>query len=249
MKYLLFVVVILIAIIGIFTVQKSKTILKQPMNQQTSPTVSIPPSDNEVTIQDHTYAIYWQPIDATRLTLIPNFIEKKTAPQIMEENGCSYGANGGFYTPDDKPIGLFRTRNGQLSQATVNTTMNGFFSKDSRGELSISRNAPSEDIEFALQSGPYMTPSSRLLLKEDSFDRRILIVRSQSNMWYFIAITEKNNSFSGPKLSDVPLILEKLPLDIVEALNLDGGSASAFYSEKGIRFGELTPIGSFFCGK
>lgn len=249
MKFVLAIIVIFITLIGILSLQKTKTVSKQSIDQTIPPTMSIPPPNSEVTIQDHIYAIYWQLIDPKGLTLVPNFTQKKTASQIMEENSCSYGANGGFYTTDYKPIGLFHIRNSQLSKATFNTTLNEFFLKDSHGLLSISRNIPSEDVDFALQSGPYMTPSSVLSINNDSYDRRILVARTKNNSWYFLAITEKDNSFSGPKLSDVPLILEKLPLDIVEALNLDGGSASAFYSEKGIRFGELTPIGSFFCGK
>ncbi len=130
MKYFVIVIIALVALAGIFTFQKSKTILKQTIHQQISPTVLIPPSDSEVTIQDHVFSIYWQLIDAEDLTLIPNFTEKKTASQIIEKNDCKYGANGGFYTTDYKPIGLFRTQSGQLSKATSNATLNGFFSKN-----------------------------------------------------------------------------------------------------------------------
>lgn len=249
MKYVVIVSVAFIIFIGILYLQKTKTDFKQSPDQTTTPTIAIFPSDSAVTIQDRTYSIYWQRIEPKGLTLVPNFDEKKTASQIMEENGCSYGANGGFYTTDYKPIGLFRTQNSQLSQATINTTMNGFFSKNSDSELTISRSAPADYVLFTLQSGPYMTSTSLLSIKNDSYNRRTLVARTQGNTWYFIAIIEKDNSFSGPKLSDVPKILGKLPLHIVEALNLDGGSASALYNDKGIRFGELTPIGSFFCGK
>ncbi len=93
-----------------------------------------------------------------------------------------------------------------------------------------------------------MTPTTIIRIQNDELTRRMLVARS-GDQWYFLAITDQDNTFNGPLLSDVPKILGKVPIVIDEALNLDGGSASAFYSAHGARLGELTPIGSFFCGK
>ena len=194
-----------------------------------------------VVIDNRTYFVYWREIEKN-LTLIPNFERKIASSRLMDN--CTYGANGGFYTEDFKPIGLFISDGALLSTAIGNATFNGYFVKTDH--FSLTRQPPTDSVEFAVQSGPYVTPKSRLNIKNDTYARRVLVGRS-GNTWRFLAITEKENTFSGPILADLPTLLGDLNID--EALNLDGGSASAFYSESGVRLGELTPIGSFFCGK
>lgn len=213
-------------------------------------TPSIKPN-TQITIDDKTYAVYWQEI-SENLELIPNFEHKQASTEIMSRGAgsgsareeCSYGTSGGFYTTDNKPIGLFVADGRLLSRAVSNTTLNGFFVKTDH--FALTRQPPANSVEFAIQSGPYITPKSVLKIKNDIFARRVLVARSGSE-WRFWAISEKDNTFSGPLLTDLPQIAQELGID--EALNLDGGSASAFYSENGVRLGELTPVGSLFCGK
>lgn len=205
-----------------------------------TPTPQVNPGER-ITVNNKTYIVYRQEISYD-LRLIPNFEEQNTSTKLMER--CTYGANGGFYTQDNKPIGLFISDGILLSRAVSNTTLNGFFVKTDH--FALTRQPPTNSVEFALQSGPYITSQSILKIRSDTYSRRILIARSDSR-WYFVAITERNNTFSGPLLVELPKLVGELDFD--EALNLDGGSASALYSESGVRLGELTPIGSFFCGK
>lgn len=246
MKYIF--VIILLVFAAVYYFQKITPIeIKQP-DIQITPSVSTLRPDYEVTIGKYIFVVYWQQIDAADLRLLPNFDQKQTSSEIMEKEQCSYGANGGFYTQDNKPIGLFIADVKKISSAVTNATFNGFFVKD-QNTVYIQRSLPNPNIDFALQSGPFMTPKTNVRIQRDELARRILVGRSSDDKWYFIAVTEKDNSFSGPLLTQVPEILGKLPIRISEALNLDGGSASAFYSEDGVRLGELTPVGSFFCGK
>ena len=238
------VVLLLLTALGIMFFQKPA--IKTPIQQTKEEQPPASPADATVMLGDTTFSVYWQKINANNLSLIPNFDEKKTAREIIEEHGCQYGVNGGFYSSQHQPIGLFVAR-GIKSPAVTNSTFNGFFSSDGEG-LSITRNAPTATVDFAIQSGPYITTASELRIGNDEPARRVLVVRVNTG-WYFLAIAEENNTFGVPLLSDVPKILSKLPMDIDEALNLDGGSASVFYSQNGVRLGELTPIGSFFCGK
>ncbi len=46
----------------------------------------------------------------------------------------------------------------------------------------------------------------------------------------------------------VQAIIKKETIDVVDALNLDGGNHSAFYGNDTTLY-ELSPIGSFFCIK
>jgi len=230
---------ILVGIFAAFLYVRQPTSLPTPAATQTQPLAISP--NAQITLDERIYTVYWQEISES-LTLVPNFDKQQTSSRIMEE--CTYGANGGFYTPDNKPIGLFIFDGVLLSPATTNATFNGYFVKTDH--FTLTRQPPTNSAEFAVQSGPYVTAQSILKIKNDTFARRVLVGRSGSQ-WRFYAITEKDNVFDGPKLSDLPELLAKLKID--EALNLDGGSASAFYSTSGVRLGELTPIGSFFCGK
>lgn len=230
---------ITIGIIGaIFSMRQPTNLPAPEVKPMQEPRIS---PNAQITLNDRTYFVYRQEI-SDKLNLIPNFKKQLASTTLMDE--CTYGANGGFYTPDNKPIGLFISDSVLFSPAVTNATFNGYFVKTDH--FSLTRQPPTDSVEFAVQSGPYVTPKSRLNIKNDTYARRVLVGRS-GNTWRFLAITEKDNTFSGPLLAELPTLLGDLDID--EALNLDGGSASAFYSESGVRLGELTPIGSFFCGK
>lgn len=237
------VVLLLLTVGGIMYLQRPA--IQTPTQQSKEEQPSSSSANATVSIGDTTFFVYLQEI-SDNLTLIPNFERQLASSLLMDNYECAYGANGGFYTPDNKPIGFFVFDGQDVSPPIQNSTFSGYFTGN--GHLSITKNVPSVPVNFAIQSGPYMTPQTTLRIRNDSFARRVLVARS-GNRWYFLAITEKDNTFSGPYLADVPNILGDLPIAIDEALNLDGGSASAFYNKAGVRLGELTPIGSFFCGK
>ncbi|RJR30058.1 hypothetical protein C4564_01180, partial [Candidatus Microgenomates bacterium] len=107
----------------------------------------------------------------------------------------------------------------------------------------------------ALQTGPVLVENGsavELSLARDKQARRIVAAITGSNELVFVAIYSPGSSFDGPYLEDLPLIVnhisEELNLNIADAINLDGGTASAFYSEN-THISELSPIGSFFCVK
>ena len=246
-----FILLILAAIgAGYIFRQTHKSVPAQPTDQTiiAQPTIAATP-DFEVSLENRTFFVFWQNIRGNNLSLIPNFENRRTSTQQMEEYTCAYGVNGGFYTKDYKPIGLFTSEGKTLSAPILDQTFNGFFVKESDGELLITKRPPSDLVSFALQSGPYINRQTSLRIKNDDFERRMVVAKTGDDIWYFIALTEKDNPFGGPQLAQVPKILQLLPLGLDEALNLDGGSASAFHNTNGMHLGELTPIGSFFCGK
>lgn len=246
---LTFILFILAAIGAIFIFRQTQEPV--PVEPTTQPTgVELPDTspDFEVVIDERIYSVYWQAIEGNKISLIPNFEDRRTSTQLMEEYACDYGITGGFYSTDYKPIGLFVYDGITLSSAKFDETFNGFLVKESDGDLLITKSPPTENISFALQSGPYIGLQTTLRIREDDFERRMVVAKTDDDIWYFVAITEKENLYSGPKLAQVPDVLRKLPLSIDVALNLDGGSASAFHNTGGVDLGELTPIGSFFCG-
>ncbi|KKW11013.1 MAG: hypothetical protein UY49_C0010G0009, partial [Microgenomates group bacterium GW2011_GWC1_49_7] len=66
----------------------------------------------------------------------------------------------------------------------------------------------------------------------------------------FLTVYKEDSVFEGPLLADLPKVIQKINteenLGIVDALNLDGGSASAFDNGE-TSLSELTPVGSLFC--
>ena len=109
-----------------------------------------------------------------------------------------------------------------------------------------------DQLNFALQSGPYFdfsTPAQTHINQE--YDRRHLVLKDDQNRFYFFSISFLDQAFSGPKLDDIPEFFSlpdiKKIANFTTALNLDGGSASAFYDGHYL-VQELTPIGSLLCG-
>ncbi len=256
------VLIFLIFIIGAWIISYPKTpkIVNIP---QATPNVSAIPQGTVVYLGDKAYRIYQQKIaDPDLLTLIPNFSEKKTAQQIMNEYECTYGVNAGFYTPDDTPLGLFYVNGKYINKVPHRNPMfNGYVHKTNSGLFLITDEAPhytANALDFAFQSGPFFRPEKKLLLTSDEPARRILIGQVDANNFFFVAITEEGNNYSGPYLSDVPEIINRYNISLraqrssgqlLYLLNLDGGSASAFFGKDGTVLSELVTIGSFLCAK
>lgn len=242
-------VLILSFIVWYFVTNLPKTNLFPVIN--TSPTPSANNSKGTIIeYDDKSYLIYLQKIEQPKnLKLIPNFSEKKTAKKIMQEDNCRFGANAGFYTQDAKPLGLYYVNGQYLNQNLHNVALfNGYVYQLTNGELHISNQLPTQDFEFAFQSGPRFMLDQKLNITIDEPDRRVLLGETEFNDFYFLALTETENSNSGPLLNDLPKLLQKAPVVFTQVINLDGGSASAFFQETGTKLQEIVPVGSFLCG-
>ena len=172
----------------------------------------------------------------SNIELISNFSEKKSAKDLMKENGCVAGINGGFYTEDNKPLGLFINDYKLVQKESSSLLFNGFVS-----EKGISRNMPT-DVKWGFQTGPMLVDEDRGLkieIREDRPARRSVIGVNKLGEFVFISTDPVN-------LEDLP---EKIKnLNLVTAVNLDGGSAAAFYSPD-MTISESSPVGSWLCAK
>ncbi len=221
-----------------------------------SPTPTQAPVTQKITTvtwdgQTYAYA-FFEAADVRRISFIPNFSDKKTTAALVDERNCSLAANGGFYDESGRPLGLFITNNTTLRNQVTNSLINGFFWATSAGNVGISSSLPDGPFVFALQSGPLLMQNATplpLRITNDEHARRMIAAKTSRGL-AFIAVYTADSVFGGPRLANVPEILgaiaSKEPLDIADAINLDGGSASAFYNGE-ISLSELTPVGSFFC--
>lgn len=191
--------------------------------------------------------------DPKKVSLHSNLLEKLSSFEAKKKNSCLHLINAGFYTKEDKHVGLFISAGEKLSESKESQLFNGYFSIASDDKPSITW-FPSA-ARLALQSGPILMEKKQpavLKLEDDNPARRIVLAITQEDNLVFLVIYNKKSVFDGPLLSQVPGLLKNLnqdtSLEIVDALNLDGGSASAFISES-VNLSELTRIGSYFCVK
>jgi len=248
MKWLLFMVG-LILIVGY--VRNNPVALPDSLSFN-SPSPVPKTQGTEITHKDVSYTVYAQSVDPTQLSLIPNFTERKTTQRIMSENNCKFGRNAGFYTPQQQPLGFFSTDgNAHAKSPTVRSgLLNGYVVKTNTALLITNQLPTQSTMQFGFQSGPLFTPEQKLTITNDEPDRRVLLGKTSDNEIFFIAIVAADNVHSGPLLADLPQIFQAFSelgtQQFIQLINLDGGSASAFYGEQA-KLQELVSVGSFLC--
>lgn len=219
---------------------------------------TVPPTKNvqSVTLDGKEYAFAWIQIgNPKNLFLYANFEEKYTLEEVVKKYNCENLVSGGFYSEDYFPIGLFISEAEVISTKTNNLLFNGYFTLTKKGEALINRGYFGESVRIGLQTGPLLIQDGlirELKLANDKMARRIIAALSGKNELFFIVFYDSESVFLGPLLNDLPSLVKKaqneMGVEFISAINLDGGSASAFYN-KGIQLSELTPVGSFFCEK
>lgn len=190
---------------------------------------------------------------ASSVRLIPNFTDPVSSGDLIQKHACIAGINGSFYDTENNPLGLFRTNGTTLRERSNSSLMNGYFSIDANNIPSISYDMPEGEHRIVLQSGPMLISDAqiaRLSIRNDEHARRMIAAITDDDSIVFLALFHPESTFDGPRLVDVPAytaaVNKKELLNITHAINLDGGSASAFHNEN-TTLSELTHIGSFFC--
>ncbi len=215
-----------------------------------------PLTNLSVTLGNKKYAYaYFSVADPNKISLIPNFSEKIDVKTLMEQNNCNEAINGGFYDTNNRPLGYFASKEKILGNAIPSSLVNAFIWKDQSGHITVSSNKPPEGTFFGLQTGPlliYNQQALPLTMRSDKPARRMIAAETKNGTTIFMTLYDGENVYEGPLLADTPsvvlLVANDLGTPIAAAVNLDGGSASAFYSET-TKLSELTPSGSIFCTK
>lgn len=192
------------------------------------------------------------PFDGAQVKLINNLDKKLTAQQAKKEYNCRVLTNAAFYTKENKHVGLFVIEDSILRSANQNDLFDSFLTINSFLTPRITRTEPI-DLVSGIQSGPLLIENGRtirLSIIRDKEARRVVAAITGDNKLMFLVFFNSNSFFSGPMLADLPGEVKKYSdehdLNIADAINLDGGSASAFLSDN-IQLSELSPVGSFFC--
>jgi uncharacterized protein YigE (DUF2233 family) len=200
------------------------------------------------------YAYAYIQTTASHLLLLANFANRDDVDTIIQDNACREAVNGGFYDTSHIPLGFFQSE-GYTHAYSNNSLLNGLFIVD-RDYIPHVTSSPGElNVRFGLQSGPLLMQGENIALlriRNDEPARRVVVAIDTTNTIIFLVVYASESVFGGPLLADVPEIVrgisQKEHLHLVDAVNLDGGSASAFYSDS-VKLSELTPVGSVFCIK
>jgi uncharacterized protein YigE (DUF2233 family) len=231
-----------------------------------TPTPSLKPNPTEtpvskISLKSGTFRYNYRQINKNEiLTLIPNFDKQLDSDQIIKNNNCLFGINGGFYLPENKPLGLFEINSTKLGKYSSSLTFNGFLRQSSDNHLTILDYDTllnlSSSSNFVLQSGPLykLNQSPKTNFADTKAARRHLIAEDSEGNMFIFSIFGTESNYDGPTLNEIYEFFEnpqiKKITNFTVALNLDGGSASAFYDQnQNIHVREIKPLGSFLCGR
>jgi hypothetical protein len=252
-KLFILIIVIVFAFTGFYFYHQQSPVIS-PNSTPSPKTQSSPILEklDTITLNSQTYYFTYTLIDdLTNLKLYPNFKDQLSSVELIEKYHCSILINGGFYSEDFKPLGWLVSNSQQLSSPIKSQLFNGYLSIKNNKTSITSNNL--DAVTLGLQSGPLLIQANQSLnlnIKNDEPRRRLVSALTPSNQLLFIAIIIKDSLFFGPMLADLPGVIEaisrQLQIPITDAINLDGGSASTFYSPS-VHLKEFSPIGSFFC--
>jgi uncharacterized protein YigE (DUF2233 family) len=150
--------------------------------------------------------------------------------QAMRQKGCLAGVNGGYFDPDYAPIGLLISNGKMIAPLRRAKLITGVLAASPRKVQILRTREFSQHQEFtaAVQSGPFLVDLGRTV-------RGLETTRTARRT--FAAIGSVNRAVLGfcsdVSLSELAKILATTRLAedfrIERALNLDGGSSSAFW--------------------
>lgn len=229
--------------------------MKAPEPNDVSPTLSVKPTSlsKSVTLENEQFSYaYFTVTDTAKISLIPNFTEKLDTRTIIEQNTCRAATNGGFYDTNYQPLGLFVASGKKLKNEISSRLFNGFVHITRNNEARIT-NESLEDTRITVQTGPLLLSDGTplpLIIQNDEGRRRMIAGVNEKGNLIFLTVFREDATFEGPLLATLPAVMAKINsqenLRITDAVNLDGGSASVFYT-KDFTLRELTTVGSLFC--
>ncbi len=256
MKWLLVFVLVAVVIITFYDFNKQPDATVPQSSEKKS---LLPIGNQRLTLSRngkiYTYVIRVIPPSRTNdIVLILN-MQDVSMKRLATEHNCKSAINGGFYTTNRAPLGLFIHNDIEVQAEHVSPLLNGYWYKTENGTNGITREIPQKEIKEALQSGPLLLENGKqlpLTINNDEQTRRSIIAQTEQGDIIFLIIFFQQSPLEGPLLSDLPQLITKVAqreqLVVTSALNLDGGSASGMLTDND-NISELTSVGSIICSK
>jgi len=174
----------------------------------------------------------------------------ETLSDTMPRKKCAAGVNGGYFSSDFAPIGLLISDDRMIARLQRARLITGVLSASVRGVqiLRVREFSRLEKIRAAVQCGPFLVDHDELVrgLDDSTAARRTFAATAMNDRALLGVCSEIS-------LADLATILATTrladDLKIQRALNLDGGSSSAFWfaRESGSAFSirEQKPVRDF----
>jgi len=148
---------------------------------------------------------------------------------------CLAGVNGGFFHGDWRPSGLVIAGGRRINRFESAKLLSGVVYSDERG-IHLLRRASFQDhpgITALLQSGPFLVEGGRAVrgLSRSDSDRRTFIATDWRGHWALGATVDQLTLAELAECLASPGALTPWPVD--RALNLDGGSSTGFFFDRG----------------
>lgn len=153
--------------------------------------------------------------------------------EALRNNGCPAGVNGGFFYPNLQPMGLVVAQGRRIHRFETIKLLSGVLYCDDQGIHLARRTAFADhpEITAMLQTGPYLIEHGAPVrgLSPGNPDRRTFIATDWRRNWALATC-------SALSLKDLAELLDASPSvtgwAVERAINLDGGSSSAFYFDR-----------------
>jgi uncharacterized protein YigE (DUF2233 family) len=190
--------------------------------------------------------------DLSRLKLAVNS-EMIASEKLINNNNCYAAINAGFYGENKQPLGLIIVDEEEVAPPAESSLLNGYLWISSKGGFGITSLLPDEEFSLAFQSGPLLYESGvrqELKINNDKSARRSVAATLADGSLWLLIVFDQESLFLGTYLQKLPKVIEdiaeKEDVVIIDAINLDGGTAS-MYKDSKVFLNEYKPIGSMLC--
>lgn len=154
-----------------------------------------------------------------------------TIEELVQSHHAIAGVNGGFFSPEFKPLGL-RINEGKEHSPLKNISWWGvFFIKDKQAYIVTQNNfQPDANIKFAVQSGPRLIINGKIPnLKPGAANRTALGITKSGRI---ILLATENLPLTTLQLAQIMQSpTAEGGLNCLNAINLDGGSSTQLYAK------------------
>ena len=231
---------------------------KNNISQQTEPSNNMVDTDvveaenfPTVTFGTYTYGYVLFRVESP-IEIIQNDLQEDFSV-VSTRNKCELAVNGGFYTTENEPLGLVQINDKVVSVRISSTFLDGFLGMDdSNGYVG---REPHSDVSNILQSGPILIENGAIAplnIQDDKPSRRSAAIVTDAHILYFVTLFRNDSRFSGPYLADLPSVVMEIAstegIYVDQAINLDGGSASAIKTSD-ILLPEFRTVKTIICIK
>ena len=166
---------------------------------------------------------------STALRVIDN-PDGQSLAAVMKQEKYACGVNGGYFDSDFKPIGLRVADGATLSPLRRARLITGMLLQSDRGidVVRVSEFSRTKKTVAAIQSGPFLVEANKRIrgLNDSQLTRRTFAGLAANDRALLGFCSDVSLSGLADILATVPIVADS---KIRRAMNLDGGSSSAFW--------------------